>query len=122
MADPHGGGPSQRERALLLANRQRTMQRQLADKMQAGDLDPFVVIAGNGGEWEGAVRRMTLRRLLLRVPGVGEATLDEVCEQLQVRSDVRLQGFTYEKRQAIADLLRDALQGPASTQIKEPGL
>jgi hypothetical protein len=119
---PGEGGPAAvRDRNRAKANEMRRAMRDIGVALKAGDLDPWVVIAGNS-DVEQVARRMTLRHLLLRIPGIGEITLEETCQELGLSASTRLQMLTFEKREALADFLRDALAGQASTQITRPQL
>lgn len=121
MPGGRGGSNAMRQRNLQKATATRRAQRALKDAMRDGSVDPYEVLAGSSDR-EDVARRIKLRRILLMVPNCGEVTADELIDRLGVRSDYRLEAFTYEKREAIANYLRDAIEGTASTQITEPRL
>lgn len=99
-----------RKRNLKRATSARERQREMRELLKAKKLDPFSLLAGDGGEWEPIVRRLKISRVLLLVPGIGEVTRDELLAELGVTSDVKFEALTYERRQALGALVNAVLE------------
>lgn len=108
-----------RKKNLEKGNQARKVVAQMRADLKARKLDPYELIAGNGGKLEAVVKKQKISAVLMMVPGVGPVTRDELLADLGVTSDTRFTALTYEKRKALADLLRAVLE-PGSTDLAVP--
>lgn len=99
-----------RKRNLRRATAAKEKQREMRELLKAKKLDPFSLLAGDGGEWEPIVKRLKISRVLLLIPGIGEVTRDELLAELGVTSDVKFEALTYERRQALGALVNAVLE------------
>ena len=77
--------------------------------LEAGEIDPFLLIAGELVEWEPRVRRLRLRQLLRAIPGIGPASTFRILAIFEANPELRLQDFTYARRNELARLTRGIL-------------
>ena len=80
--------------------------------------NPYSLIEGDDRDWESIVQRMKISSFLLMVPGIGEVTRDELLDELDVRRSDRFTALTYERRAALATLVRAVLE--PGTELKVP--
>jgi hypothetical protein len=106
-----------RKKNLERGNRIRIAQKEMRLDLKAQKLDPYELIAGNNAELESLVRGMKISTVLKMVPGVGTVTRDELLRELGVSADVRFIALTYERREALAALLRSVLEPDASGEV-----
>jgi len=123
MADPLGFDSypvSRRKANLKRANASRKVIAKMRADLKARKLDPYGLIAGDGGKLEAVVQKSKISTLLMMVPGVGPVTRDELLAELGVTSDTRFTALTYERRKALADLLRAVLEPDGNTDLNVP--
>lgn len=110
--DPRFGSYTREARTanLVKANKRREAVAQLRAELKAGDLSPYPLIAGDCDQWEEEVRRLRVGKLLMMIPGIGEVTKDELLGELMVPPSVTLMALTFERRAAIAHLVRCVLE------------
>jgi hypothetical protein len=108
-----------RRRNLQRANKVRVAQAQLRERLAAGDVDPYQLVAGDDEKWEQVARRMPLGRLLPLIRGMGPVSAKEALAELGVDGEKKLDALTYERRRALADLLRSALDPNTELEVPE---
>ena len=106
-----------RKKNLARANRIRQAQKNMRLDLKAQKIDPYELIAGNNAKLEGLLRGMKISKVLKMVPGVGIVTRDELLAELGVSADVRFTALTYERREALAALLRAVLEPDMSGEV-----
>lgn len=99
-----------RKKNLEKGNQARKVVAQMRGDLKARKVDPYELIAGNNGRLEAVVKKQKISVVLTMVPGVGPITRDELLGELGVTSDTRFTALTYEKRKALAELLRAILE------------
>ncbi len=82
--------------------------------LEAGEIDPYLLIAGELVKWEPRVRRMRLRHLLPAIPGIGPASTARILAIFEGNPELRLEGFSPARRRELARLTRGLLndRGP----------
>ncbi len=96
------------------ADRAKREKAEMRRCLEAGEIDPFLLIAGELVEWEPRVRRMRLRHLLLAIPGIGKASAFRILAIFEANPELRLEDFTYDRRRELARITRGLLndRGP----------
>ncbi|HEY3434057.1 MAG TPA: hypothetical protein VGK41_00250 [Solirubrobacterales bacterium] len=107
-----------RRRNLEKGNAVRRQNKKLRELVRAGELDPYGLLAGDNSEWEPVVQRSKVSSVLLMIPGIGEVTRDELIEELSIQRSDRFNALSYERRAALAQLVRTVLE--PGTELKVP--
>jgi hypothetical protein len=92
-------------KAVALATQVRVQQAEMKRLIADGTLAPYTVLAGHSDEWEPWARRARIRQVLLAVPGLGPATVQEVLDRLGATTTTRLGALTWQGRKELADLV-----------------
>jgi hypothetical protein len=96
------------------ADRAKREKAEMRRGLEAGEIDPYLLIAGELVEWEPRVRRMRLRQLLPAIPGIGPASAGRILVIFEGNPELRLEGFTPARRRELARHVRVILndRGP----------
>lgn len=98
----------------------RAQRKQLREAIKDG-LYPWERVLKGNSPWEPAVKTMRLDKLLLMIPGVGEGTMLEAVEELNLWTGLKLGGLSYELRAILANRLSGALAGEPVPPPPAPG-
>ncbi len=107
-----------RKRNLEKANDRRRQAKEMREQLRSRELNPYGLLAGDDADWEPVVQRLKISSVLLMIPGIGEVTRDELLDELDVRRSDRFTALTYERRAALANLVRAVLE--PGTELKVP--
>jgi hypothetical protein len=88
------------------ADRAKREKAELRRGLEAGEIDPYLLIAGELVEWEPRVRRMRLRHLLLAIPGIGKASAFRILAIFEESPELRLEDFSPARRYLLARHVR----------------
>jgi hypothetical protein len=108
--------------ALQKANWLRTQRATLKKHLKRERVGWYDLLRGRDDEWEPIAQDMRLTDVLLAFPRVGPSTVRDVYRHLGILpdNDMRLSALTYERRAALAELLREALVRVGDTTPPPP--
>jgi hypothetical protein len=102
------------------ADRAKREKAEMRRALEAGEIDPYLLIAGELVDWEPRVRRMRLRQLLPAIPGIGPASASRILVIFEGNPELRLEGFSPARRRELARITRGLLNG-GSPQKQQRG-
>ena len=86
------------------ADRAKREKAEMRRQLEAGEIDPYLLIAGELVEWEPRVRKLRLRHLLLAIPGIGKASAFRILAIFEANPEARLEYFSADRRRDLARL------------------
>jgi hypothetical protein len=96
------------------ADRAKREKAEMRRALEAGEIDPYLLIAGWLVEWEPRVRKLRLRHLLLAIPSIGKASAFRILAGFEANPELRLEDFSPARRNELARHVRGLLddRGP----------
>lgn len=98
----------QRQAALDKANKQRVVRSELKQRLKRRELDAIAVVAGDS-EVESLLPRWRVGALIRAVPGIGDASMVEICEVGKFSPTMRVSALSKARREQLAELCKQAL-------------
>jgi hypothetical protein len=95
-------GTAASRRGLALGNEVRSARATLKQAIRKNPAIALDVVRGRLAKWEETARNMTIEALLMAVPGVGPATVDELLDARGIPPGARVYALTDERREEIA--------------------